>query len=130
MGVDGREFLDRWHRMVAERDVSALDGLIAEDISMGAPPYWTRLEGKPMVMRLLGIIVTTFEDFQYHREWVDGGELALEFTAKVEGLDLHGVDLISVDDDGRMRRLDVMIRPLNALTKLASVVRDKIQAAG
>ena len=33
-------FLAEWHRIVRERDVTALAGLLAPDVAIGAPPYW------------------------------------------------------------------------------------------
>ena len=103
-----------------------MEAILSEDVVMGAPPHWKKLEGKPMVSRVLGIILNTLEEFAYHREWIEGSELALEFTARVGRLNLHGIDLISVDDAGQMKKLDVMIRPLNALTELANIVGTKI----
>jgi len=49
-------FLARWHRIVAERDLDALAGILADGVATGAPPYWTPLAGKPLVHHLLGII--------------------------------------------------------------------------
>ena len=47
-------WLEKWHRIVAERDLGALEGLLAEDIEFGAPPYWAKLEGRALVAHLLG----------------------------------------------------------------------------
>ena len=124
MPTDPQAFLARWHRVVAEKDLGGLADLLAEDVALGAPPYWSRLEGKPIVYRLLGIIVETIEGFTYHRQWVDGRELALEFRGRVDGLELQGIDLVTLDDAGRIARLDVMIRPINALLAL----RDRVAA--
>jgi hypothetical protein len=124
MSVDSSAFLTRWHRIVAEKDLEGLGDLLADDAALGAPPYWGRLEGKPIVQKLLGIILETIEDFTYHRQWVNGGELALEFRGKVDGLELQGIDLITLDDAGRLAQLDVMIRPINTLLAL----RDRVAA--
>ena len=93
-------FLTEWHRIVAERDLDALHTVLADDVSIGAPPYWQRLEGHDLVHHLLGLIVHTIEGFTYHREWEQDGELALEFTGRVDGFDLQGIDLISLNDAG------------------------------
>jgi hypothetical protein len=122
MPVDAKAFLERWHQIVAARDVEALGEVLADDVTMGAPPYWQKFADKKLVLHLLGIILHTIEDFTYHREWLDGAELALEFTGHVEGLELQGIDLISLDDAGKVRNLDVVIRPLNAVTAL----RDRV----
>ena len=118
MSADPRAFLDRWHEMVARRDLATLPELLAKDVTLGAPPYWNRLRGRDLVAHLLGLIIHTIEGFTYQREWVQGSELALEFRGRVDGLDLQGIDLISLDEEGRVRALDVPMRPLNAVTAL------------
>jgi hypothetical protein len=120
------EFLAKWHRLVEERDLIALEKILAEDVSMGAPPYWDKLNGRPIVHHLLGLIIHTIEDFTYHREWHDDsrgeGEIALEFRGHVGELALQGIDLITLNDRGELQNLDVMIRPLNALSALRDVI--------
>jgi hypothetical protein len=96
--------------------------MLAEDVSMGAPPYWAKLQGRELVQHLLGIVVHTIEDFTYHREWQDGNELALEFTGHVGDLDLQGVDLITLDDRFVVRNLDVVMRPVNAVLALRETI--------
>ena len=126
MGANGQVFLEKWHRIVRERDKAGVRAILAEEVVMGAPPHWRKLEGREWVGKLLGVIMDTIEDFTYHREWVQDGELALEFTGRVGKQGLQGVDLISLDGDGRIRRLDVMIRPLNTLAELANIVGQKM----
>jgi len=126
MGTDGHAFLEKWHRIVRERDRAAVREILAEDVLMGAPPHWRKLEGREWVGKLLGVIMDTIEDFTYHREWVQGGELALEFTGRVGKHGLQGIDLISLNDEGKIQRLDVMIRPLNTLAELANIVGQRM----
>lgn len=118
MEPDPRAFLDRWHRIVAEKDLAALHDVLAEGVTLGAPPYWKKLAGRPVVHHLLGLIVHTIEDFSYHREWVAGRELALEFRGRVGDAELQGVDLITLDDEGRIANLEVPMRPTNAVVAL------------
>jgi hypothetical protein len=119
-------FLDEWHRIVAEKDVDALRGVLAPDVTLGAPPYWRKLEGREIVQHLLGLIVDTIEGFTYHREWQDGRELALEFSGRVGALELQGIDLISLDERLRIRNLDVMIRPINAAVALREAIAPRM----
>ena len=122
------DFLENWHRIVADRDMDSLREILVDDVSIGAPPYWNRLEGRDLVHFLLTQILQTIEGFTYHREWRDGRELALEFKGQVGGLDLQGVDLITLDGAGRVAKLDVVIRPVNAVTALIEVVAPRMQA--
>jgi hypothetical protein len=64
----------------------------------------------------------------YHREWKQGGELALEFRGRVGRLELQGIDLISLDAAGRMRRLDVPMRPINAVIALREAIAPRMAA--
>ncbi len=123
-----RTFLDRWHEVVRAKDLAGLRELLADDIRLGAPPYWEKLQGKDLIHHLLGVIVTTIEGFTYHRQWVAGSELALEFRGRVGEHELQGVDLITLDENGRVRNLDALIRPLNSLTMLRDRVAPRMQA--
>jgi hypothetical protein len=126
MDPDAREFLERWHRIVAEKDLDALRDVLAEEVTLGAPPYWNRLAGRALVHHLLGVIVHTIEGFTYHREWIAGRELALEFRGRVGDAELQGVDLITLDDAGRIVSLDVPMRPANAVAALRERVAPRM----
>jgi hypothetical protein len=121
-------FLSEWHRIVSERDVAALAKVLAEDIEMGAPPYWAKLQGRDLVRHLLGLIVHTIEDFTYHREWHSGREYALEFTGHVGDRQLQGIDLISVNERGQVSNLDVLMRPVNAVIALREIIAPQMAA--
>ncbi len=118
MSYAAEGFLKEWHRIVSERDLAALPAVIAEDVTMGPPPYWNKFEGRDLVCHLLGIIVETIEDFTYHREWSDGPELALEFTGHVGDLNVQGIDLITLNEAGQIQNLDVLMRPVNTVIAL------------
>jgi hypothetical protein len=126
--IDARntEFLSKWHPLVAQKDLVALEEVLAEDVTMGAPPYWDKLSGRPIVHHLLGLIIQTIEDFTYHREWHDDsrgeGEIALEFQGHIGDMALQGIDLITLDANGQIQNLDVMIRPMNSLEELRKII--------
>ena len=117
-------FLEEWHRIVRERDVGAITAMLCDDVTVGAPPYWAKLEGRELVANLLGIILETIEDFTYHRQWINGREIALEFRGHIGKLELQGIDLVTLDDGYSLENLDVMIRPLSSLHAL----RDRVGA--
>jgi ketosteroid isomerase-like protein len=62
--VNGKvdEFLTEWHRIVSEKDLAALGTMLAEDVSLGVPPYWDKIRGRDMVQHLLGIVIHTIEE--------------------------------------------------------------------
>ena len=121
-------FLAEWHRMVAEKDLDALAALLAEDVTLGVPPYWEKLRGHAVAHHLLGLIVDTIAGFAYRREWRQGPELALEFTGRIGELDLQGIDLITVDEQGRVANLDVLMRPVNSILALREEIGPQMAA--
>jgi hypothetical protein len=64
-----------------------------------------------------------FEDFTYTKEWVDGHEIILEFEARIGGTRLKGIDRFTVNGNGQMTHIEVLIRPLNGLITLAEHVK-------
>jgi hypothetical protein len=119
-------FLAKWHPLVAARDLDALEAILAEDVTMGAPPYWDKLSGRLIVHHLLGLIINAIEDFTYHREWHDDsrghGEIALEFHGHIGEMTLQGLDLITLNDRGELVNLDVVIRPMNTVEELRNLI--------
>ncbi len=128
MSGDPDGFLRAWHRAVEARDTAALAPLLADEVVLGAPPYWQPFEGRALVQHLLGLILETIEGFTYHRQWRDGREIALEFTGRVGGLELQGIDLISLDERSAIRRLDVLMRPANAVDALRDAIAPRMAA--
>jgi hypothetical protein len=128
MDAQAEAFSKRWHEAVARRDVDGLLDLLSDEPSLAAPPYWQPFRGRELVHHLLGVILQTIEGFTYRREWANGRELALEFRGSVDGLDLQGIDLITLDEAGRLANLDVMIRPMNAVEALMKHVRPRMVA--
>jgi len=122
------DWLVEWHRIVETKDLAALHAVLAEDVTLGAPPYWVKFEGRPLVHHLLGLILETIADFTYRREWRDGNELALEFTGHVDGLEIQAIDLITLDERGRVANLDVLMRPVNGVTELRERIAPKMAA--
>ena len=120
-------FLDEWHRIIREQDIAAIVEILADDVEIGAPPYWNKLEGKELVGHLLGLILETIEKFTYHRQWRSGRELALEFTGVVDGHQLQGVDLITVNEEGLLAKIDVPMRPLGTIEHLRDKIGPKMQ---
>lgn len=117
-----------WHRIVAAKDRAGLERVLAEDVTLGVPPYWQKLHGRAIAVHLLNLIIHTIDDFTYHREWRNGRELALEFTGHVGEAELQGIDLISLDEQGMVANLDVLMRPVNAIIELRGIIAPQMAA--
>ncbi len=105
-------------------DFATLGELLADDVVFRSPVAFKPYEGKPIVAALLRGVGRVFEDFRYVRELTDedGHGSALIFETSVDGVSLHGIDLIRTDAAGKITELTVMVRPLSAANALAAAM--------
>jgi hypothetical protein len=112
--------LDAWHRMIQERNASALDEVLADGAVFHSPVVHTPQEGKALTKMYLtaAIMVLGSSDFTYVREVINESDAVLEFTCELNGIHVNGVDMIHWDADGKIDDFKVMIRPLKAVNML------------
>jgi hypothetical protein len=122
----GKLFLPHWHKAVGAKDVTLLDAWVREDCTIASPAFWTPKGPKAYVMQILKSVTFGLEDFVYDKEWIDGCELSLEFSARLGAVKMRGIDRITVDASGLMTRIEVFIRPINGLMALADRVKDDL----
>ncbi|MBK5267454.1 MAG: nuclear transport factor 2 family protein [Acidimicrobiia bacterium] len=121
--------LTAWHRFIAEKDIAYLDNLLDDNVSFRPPTYWKTRIGKPITMLILSSVMEIFEDFEYRRQWIDGENWALEFSARIGDLALKGVDLIRLENN-KIVDLEVLIRPPNAINALRHEMVTRLAALG
>lgn len=122
--------LENWHNIVENRDWEALQAIMAENVEFHSPFVWKPKTGAPTVAFIVKSAAETFENFAYHREWVDGNNLALEFSATIGDKSLKGIDLIRFNDAGKIEHFEVMVRPGNSLMVLGQQMTMKLAAGG
>jgi len=113
-----RSSLKCWHEIIATGDTSRLRSLLAPDCVFRSPVAYQPYQGADRTALVLATAASVFEDFRYHREFVNGNDVGLEFSARVGATELKGVDLIRFDDDGRIVEFEVMVRPATGLQAL------------
>jgi len=124
------ETLNRWHAMVASRDLGALHEIIHPDAMFRSPVAHTPYQGRDALVLALSTVINVFEDFTYHRHFFteDGRNATLEFSAHVGGKQLKGVDLIKFNDHGLIVEFEGMIRPASGLMALGEEMGKRVGA--
>lgn len=122
--------LQRWHDMVDRRDLSALPELLATNVMFRSPMAHTPYPGPVVVSTILNTVIQVFADFTYHRQLVtaDGLSVVLEFSARVGGRELKGIDMIRFDQQGKIVEFEVMVRPMSGLQALGEEMRQRLGA--
>lgn len=115
--------LAAWHRIAASRDPAGLaDGLadlLAPECVFRSPAVHTPQAGREVTTAYLSAaLVVLGPTLTYRHEWVDDGSAVLEFTAELDGVAVHGIDLLRWDAEDRVTEFTVMVRPFKGLTAL------------
>jgi hypothetical protein len=121
--------IDAWHRLVSERNVAALDDILADDVVFHSPVVHTPQKGKPLTKLYLSaaIMVLGNSEFTYVREVVGLSDAVLEFTAEVDGIVVNGVDMMHWNAEGKIDDFKVMVRPLKAVNLLHQLMRQMLE---
>ncbi|MFF4580625.1 nuclear transport factor 2 family protein [Streptomyces sp. NPDC001389] len=126
------ETAERFRAAVEKRDLAALEELFTDDVRLYSPVKFVPFEGRTMVIGLFGVLLRTFEDLRYlgrlegEVETTADGEAAptvvLPFRALVAGRQIHGIDQLQFDGEGRIKEFTVMVRPQSAVHALGRAV--------
>jgi hypothetical protein len=119
-----------WHRLVRERDVQGLDGLLAEDAVFYSPVVHTPQVGKAVTKKYLMAAFSVFfnETFRYVRELSDRRDAVLEFEVELDGIKVNGVDMIKWNEAGKITEFKVMLRPLKAVNLIHQKMAEMLNA--
>ena len=118
-----------WHAIASSRDASGLASLIADDCVFRSPAVHTPQEGKAITTAYLTAAMAVLgPTLTYVREWHADDSAVLEFTATLDGLTVHGVDMLTWDDAGQLVDFAVMVRPFKGLTKLMELMAAELTA--
>lgn len=114
---------------VESGDHTAVEALLADDVTFTSPVAYRPYPGKPVTSAILRAVSRVFADFRYVREIssADGHDHALVFTAKVGDKEINGCDFLHTDDNGLIDDFVVMVRPLSAATALSEAMAARFE---
>jgi SnoaL-like domain len=118
-----------WHRIAGSRDASLLPELLADDIVFRSPAVHTPQAGRARATAYLSAaLVVLGPSLRYRREWYGEDSAVLEFEAELDGLSVHGVDMLQWNADGRLVDFTVMVRPMRGLQQLITHMGQQLAA--
>ena len=110
-------------RSPTSRDPAGLAELLADDVVFRSPAVHTPQEGKELTTAYLSAAVVVLgPTLVYQRQWYAERNAVLEFEAELDGLTVHGIDMLQWSDDGRLVEFTVMVRPFKGLEKLIELM--------
>ena len=119
--------MNAFRSAVEARDIEAMEAALSPDVTFRSPAVFKPYEGRDTVMRLLRTVLEVFEDFEYTDELAGEGTHALIFRATVGDNQVEGLDHLTLDADGLVTELVVMVRPLSGLIALAQEMGARLE---
>ena len=108
-----------WHAIAEARDPAGLSDLLADDVVFRSPAVHGDQQGKALTTAYLSAAILVLgPTLAYRRQWYADSNAVLEFEAELDGLTVHGIDMLQWNDDGRLTEFTVMVRPIRGLEKL------------
>ena len=105
-----------FRRAAEAKDVELMTETLREDVELHSPILFRGFEGREAVGHILTHVAATLGDLTYVDELHEGNTVALRFKARVGDRELEGIDLLELDEEGRVAVLTVFMRPMSALT--------------
>jgi hypothetical protein len=116
-----------WHAVVESGDPALLDDLLADDVVFRSPAVFAPQAGKDLTARYLRSAMAVLgPSLRYVGQWYGPSSAVLEFEAELDGLYVHGVDMLRWNDDDRLISFTVMVRPMRGLTKLVELMQRQL----
>ena len=120
--------LELWHDIISQRDPGRLDDILAPDCVFYSPVVHTPQEGRELTRWYLTGAMHVFNDsFHYVKEVVTPEHAVLEFQCDMDGIMVNGVDIISFNEEGKIKEFKVMVRPLKAMNLLHQRMRSMLE---
>ena len=112
--------LTKWHAYMKHPTPDALSALLADDVVFESPVVHTPQVGKAITFKYLmsAAQVLGGDGFTYRNEWHGERSALLEFEQVIDGIHINGIDMIWWNEDDRITRFKVMVRPLKAINLL------------
>jgi hypothetical protein len=116
-----------WHAVVESGDPALLDGLLADDVVFRSPAVFAPQEGRDVAaLYLRSAMAVLGPSLRYVGEWYGPSSAVLEFEAELDGLYVHGVDMLRWNENDQLVSFTVMVRPMRGLTKLVELMQRQL----
>lgn len=117
-----------FRRAAETKDLELMRETLREDVVLHSPILFRGFEGREVVLVVLGHVIEVLEEFRYVDEASEEGTVFLRFKAMVGDRELEGIDVLELDEDGRVADLTVFMRPLSALTSFNERMGERLAA--
>ncbi|MEO7269266.1 MAG: nuclear transport factor 2 family protein [Knoellia sp.] len=129
--MDAHEGLARWHAVIESLDPAGLPPLVADGAVFRSPAVHAPQAGRDTVVGYLAAAFAVLgPNLSYQREWVGEDSAVLELTARLDDVEVHGIDMITWDEAGLITDFMVMVRPKRGLDAVIEQMGTQLRRFG
>ena len=121
------DFLGRFAEAWRTKNVALNADLFADDVRLSGAPYQP-FEGKDATLAVFAMLGEVLEELEYVAQYDRPGGVVLQVRGKVGGRSFDGVQILTLDDDGRIVECLDLIRPHTAGAALLEASAKYIEA--
>jgi hypothetical protein len=119
--------MTRFREAFEARDLDAIVESLAPDVVINSPiSRRISFRGREEARRLFEIVLDLLGETRYTQELVDGDVRVVVLHARLAGRELHEVQLMRLDGEGRVKELTLFMRPLPGITALAAALGPRL----
>lgn len=117
---------DAFRKAAEAKDFSKAEDLFTEDVVFHSPVVFKPYQGRETLEHLLSMVIQVFEDFHYIDQVETNLSAVLVFKAKVGDREVEGADFLYFDEQGKVKEMTVMVRPLSGAMALAEEMKARL----
>jgi hypothetical protein len=124
-----QETYAKWEQFVLQHQKTVLTEIVAEDATFHSPVVWSPQKGKALTeMYLQGAGIVLEQGFHYTRKVFSpsGDYWVLEFASMIGEVSVEGVDMVQLNDEGKIIDFKVMVRPLKGMQALQNAMAEML----
>jgi hypothetical protein len=114
--------------IVARSASGELEAWLAEEVILHTPRFRRPITDRSHVAIVLRGILSLVDNFHYERTWATQDDAIMEFKGSIGDVEVHGLDIFTLDARGKVRELTVFLRPTRALEAIGQVEEAYVRA--
>jgi len=114
--------LDPYMEAVRDNDQGKLSASLSDDIVMHGPLVIEPITGRDQVLPVLGLAFGAVDDFRFGKILSAPDQYAVAFAGKIGSEHIKGMELLHLDEHGKIDSLTAFVRPLAAVVALQNQV--------
>jgi hypothetical protein len=117
-----------WTQAFAAQSADAFGDAFTKDVVLDSTTLYRPVQGRDLVRQTMAAASKIYESLVFTHQAVNGPRTYLEWEATaLGGLALHGITILTKDEDGKVTHAAIHHRPLGAVLKFSAEIGRRLE---